>query len=169
MWTTSRVWRVLPATVGLTWFVLLLATPSWRGASSADGWTMRATVAVLVDVAASRVCHRRPDRSFLVGGQPVPVCGRCTGLYVAGATGLIAAALAGARRPGRRGIPHVSSLDGRLVWLLAAGLPTVLTWTLEVVGVWNPGTPLRALAALPLGLTVGWIVGGALGAPRPAP
>jgi hypothetical protein len=30
--------------------------------------------------------------------------------------------------------------------------------------VWNPGTPLRALAALPLGLATGWLVGRAMDA-----
>ena len=27
------------------------------------------------------VCHQRVDRSFLLGGVPLPVCARCTGIY----------------------------------------------------------------------------------------
>src|SRR5688500_17600845 len=33
----------------------------------------------------ARVCHQRPDRSFVVDGRPMPVCARCTGLYTGAA------------------------------------------------------------------------------------
>ena len=41
--------------------------------------------------AAGRVCHQRPERSFHVAGVQLPVCARCTGLYVSGAAGALAA------------------------------------------------------------------------------
>jgi len=53
-------------------------------------------------------------------------------------------------------------LDPRAVRLMIAAIPTAATWLSEVAGFWNPGTPLRALAALPLGLTAGWLMGRAL-------
>ena len=161
---SSRLWRVLPALVAVTWVGLLLVTPSWR----TEGRSGRAAVAALVDLGAARVCHRQASRSFHWHGQPLPVCGRCTGLYVSSAVGLIAAAVAGARRrrasgAGTPGWP----IDRRTGWIVLAAGPTMLTWTLEVAGLWDPGTWLRAIAALPLGATVGWIVGTALARSRP--
>ena len=31
------------------------------------------------------ICHQRPERSFFIGGQQLPVCARCTGLYLGAA------------------------------------------------------------------------------------
>ena len=40
-------------------------------------------------VAASRVCHQTPERSFHTGGVKWPVCGRCSGLYLGGAAEIV--------------------------------------------------------------------------------
>ena len=40
-----------------------------------------------VNVTAALVCHQRDERSFHLHGQRLAVCGRCTGLYLAGAVG----------------------------------------------------------------------------------
>ncbi len=100
-------------------------------------------------------------------GRPLPVCGRCTGLYVSGAVGLLAVGLGRARRraPTRAATAPgwwPSGLDPRARWLALAAVPTVVTWVAEVAGAWVPGTALRALAAIPLGLAAGWFVGRAL-------
>ena len=36
---------------------------------------------------SSRICHQRPERSFAIAGIQMPVCARCSGLYVSGALG----------------------------------------------------------------------------------
>jgi len=28
------------------------------------------------------ICHRKPERSFKIGGRHFPVCSRCTGIYL---------------------------------------------------------------------------------------
>ena len=38
----------------------------------------------------SVICHQRPDRSFFVDGHQLPVCARCTGLYLSSGAGLAA-------------------------------------------------------------------------------
>jgi uncharacterized membrane protein len=94
------------------------------------------------------ICHQRPERSFVSHGQQLPVCARCTGLYVGAALAApIALAattlLAGARA--RR-------------WLGLAALPTVVTWTLEFAGIAPLSNTLRFVAALPLGFVAAWLV-----------
>jgi uncharacterized membrane protein len=98
----------------------------------------------------SMVCNQRPERSFAISGAQMPVCARCSGLYVAGAVGALAGWIIGARRVqgGSRGV--------RIALALAAA-PTALTWAAEWVGVSHPSNVTRAVAALPLGAAAGWI------------
>ena len=94
------------------------------------------------------ICHQRPERSFFVAETPLPVCARCTGLYVGAAFAMPLALVAGSMLPSRR---------ARYALLLAA-LPTALTWTLESAG-WIPfSNTARAIAALPLGFAAAWLV-----------
>ncbi len=44
------------------------------------------------DPVYAALCHRLTERCYLVGGEPMPVCARCLGLWA----GLAAAAIAGA-------------------------------------------------------------------------
>ncbi|MBA2356629.1 MAG: DUF2085 domain-containing protein, partial [Acidobacteria bacterium] len=77
----------MPA-VAVAWGALILIAPGWRSSAAS---APRRTVAVLIYVVAAPICHQRADRSFWLAGQPLPVCGRCTGLYLSGALGALAA------------------------------------------------------------------------------
>jgi uncharacterized membrane protein len=94
------------------------------------------------------ICHQRPERSFFIGGQQLPVCARCTGLYLGAALAIpfgLAAAVAASSRSNRR-------------LLLVAALPTVLTWTLEFAGLVPFSNVTRFACALPLGFAAAWMV-----------
>jgi uncharacterized membrane protein len=94
------------------------------------------------------ICHQRPERSFFVAGAPLPVCARCTGLYLGAALAMPLALVAGSIVPARRA----------RVTLLLAALPTALTWMIEFAG-WMPfSNTARAIAALPLGFAAAWLV-----------
>ncbi len=41
------------------------------------------------------VCHQIPDRSFFVDGEQLPLCARCTGIYLGFLVGLVGMALLG--------------------------------------------------------------------------
>ena len=43
-----------------------------------------------VYVAGAVVCHQKAERSFSLAGQPLPVCARCTGIYVGAALTVLA-------------------------------------------------------------------------------
>lgn len=155
------VWLTAITGGALLWSALLVLSPGWqslRGREVAAG--PRRLASGLTYLVGARLCHQRPERSFHLHGRSLPVCGRCTGLYLSGTAGLLAGALVRRRRSPRRPSAWrvAPGLDAPALWLAAAALPTVLTWSLEVLGLWNPGTRLRALAALPLGLTAGLVL-----------
>jgi uncharacterized membrane protein len=97
---------------------------------------------------ASRVCHQRLERTFWIAGQPLPVCGRCTGLYLAAPFGALAAVFS---RRNRSRMPPIG-------WLIAAAIPTALTFALEHFGVADISNATRALSALPLGAATAFYV-----------
>ena len=104
-------------------------------------------VALAARAAGSLVCHQRPERSFTAGAGPFPVCARCTGLYLSGLIGALAAWRGRPRLP-----PHLRAV------LLGAAVPTALTVAVEWGGIAAPSNLLRAAAALPLGGTAAWVI-----------
>ena len=109
-------------------------------------------------VAGGALCHQRPERAFRVGGRPLPVCARCTGLYAAAPAGLV---LALACRPRRREAATRTRPAARATraWLVAACLPTAASVALEAAGLAAPGPAWRAVSAVPLGMLVAWLAG----------
>jgi len=144
---------------------LVIAAVLWPvtlGAALVDRLDERPGLAgTAVYVAASRICHQRPDRSFHTGGHQWPVCARCAGLYVGAAAGVLAGLFASPRI--RRG--------PLLVVLAAAAIPTAATWLMEVAGLGSVAGSARAAAALPLGAalatTLVWIAAPRAGLDEP--
>lgn len=106
---------------------------------------------VVVRLAASRVCHQRPDRSFHTAGIQWPVCARCSGLYLGGAIGAL---VAGAQLRRRREV----SRDRLLKGLALAALPTILTVALEWPRLLPVSNEARFIAAIPLGAAIAWVL-----------
>jgi uncharacterized membrane protein len=52
----------------------------------------------LADRAGYAVCHRIPERSFVIAGRQAPLCARCSGAYLAALAGMIALGLRGRGR-----------------------------------------------------------------------
>jgi uncharacterized membrane protein len=133
------------AAAAVLWPIVLGAATWQRAAGEGPA---RHTAAAVVYYAASHVCHQQPARSFHAGGVPLPVCGRCAGLYLAGALGALAALCGVARR---------TTVDPRLL-LAAAAVPTVLTLALEWFALAPVSNAARFLSALPLGAAVAFVV-----------
>lgn len=138
--------------------LLVVAAIAWPAFLGGGFWSRAhdgpVALTTVVYLAAGRVCHQRPERTFHTNGVPWPVCGRCAGLYLAGPFGAIAA-LAVRRR---RGVPAP-------VWFLAAAAPTAVAFILEFTGLVPVSSLARALAALPLGAAVAYFI---VAAARPA-
>ena len=125
--------------VAVAWAALIVSAPRALHSGTAAG-----PLSVLY-AASARICHQRPERSFFIAGVQMPVCARCSGLYLSGALGSLVAWVG--RRALRRPLPL----------LMAAALPTAITFGLEVAGLMRFSNAMRALAALPLGACAGWL------------
>ena len=122
----------------VVWAVIIVAAPVALQSATA------AVPASVVYIASSRICHQRPERSFTIAGFQMPVCARCSGLYLSAAVGTLLAWGARRRTPSTRA-------------LMIAALPTAMTFVLELAGVMPFSNKARAIAALPLGAVVGWL------------
>jgi uncharacterized membrane protein len=92
----------------------------------------------------SVVCHQRPERSFALWGLQLPVCARCTGIYV----GAACVAFGYWRRQAR---PRRLS---PMALLLLAATPTLVTLVVEWLTSAAPPNLVRAVAGVPLGIAV---------------
>jgi len=128
----------------VAWATLVVAGP-WLASRPELGGTHLSAAAYGV---GALVCHQRPDRSFHLAGAQLPVCARCTGLYVSAALGIL---VVWSRRRSVRA-PRLAAWRSRLLW---AALPTLATLVVEW---WRPALTsgfLRAVAAVPLGAAAG--------------
>src|SRR5438874_1806839 len=129
----------------VAWAVLLFVTPLLTKAA-----TPGADVAALaVYVAGSVVCHQRPERSFHLAGVQMPVCARCTGIYVAAAIAAVAVAVASIRGRGRWPAWAIA---------LVSTVPSVATIVYEWTTGDMPSNWVRAAAGAPMGAVVSWLV-----------
>ena len=151
-----RVAFAFVAAASAAWLAALVAAPMTLARPDAP-LSARGT-ALAVHVAGGFVCHQLPHRSFHISGVPMPVCARCTGLYVGSLVGLLLGGTS--TRIGRR------ALQSPAAWLAIAALPTLGSVVVE----WGTGLTSalsRAGAAIPLGAGVAAIVAAAL-QPQPA-
>jgi uncharacterized membrane protein len=135
----TRLLAVVLTVAAVLWIAAIFLVP-------ARMQTRAPVLSAVIYAAAGLVCHQRPERSFHLGGTQLPVCARCTGLYVSGALGALVAWLGASRVPRRmRGV------------LIASAMPTIITVALEWANLTAPGNVVRASAALPLGAAGGWV------------
>ena len=82
-----------------------------RASSAARATSVPAVsnVSLAIYVAGHFVCHQRPERSFASCGYQWPVCGRCAGLYLGAAAGVLMTATGTA---GALGFAAWAGLDG---------------------------------------------------------
>lgn len=103
----------------------------------------------------SVICHQIPDRSFFLDGRQLPVCARCTGLYLGGIVGLAGWC---AWKIGRGWRVIDASPRGAVRLVILTGVPTALSVALGITGVWDGSNVTRAMLALPLGISAGGVV-----------
>jgi uncharacterized membrane protein len=103
------------------------------------------------------ICHQLPARSFHLWGTVLPVCARCTGIYV-GAAVASAVVWTGPRAAVVDVVNTDTAARARRL-LLAALVPTAITLIYEWTTGRMPANWIRALAGVPLGAAVAWLIG----------
>ena len=145
--------RIAFVALAIAWAILLpvAALAASRGAPAEPAAYV---LALTVYSIGSVICHQRPERSFQLFAAQLPVCARCTGIYV----GAALAAIGFVVRPlGVDGSSPAARIGARRVLVLAV-LPSVATLVFE----WSTGVMpahwVRALSGAPIGAAVAWIV-----------
>jgi len=134
----------------------LLASTAWTAAipfatfaaTRAATSSVAYVFAIAVYAAGRLVCHQLPARSFELWMTPLPVCARCTGIYVGAAVTAL----------GLRGRLVTTRRNPKAV-LLAALVPTAVTLVFEWTTGAMPPHWVRALAGVPIGAAVAWAIG----------
>jgi uncharacterized membrane protein len=144
--TLSRIGR--PAAflaAGVVLFAWLLATPAGLlGKADAIGYA---------------VCHRIDLRSFHLGARTLPLCARCTGIYLGAILALAGYRVVGRGRAGA--FPGRSVLGAFLIFgvLFAVdGVNSYLTFFPGMPHLYEPSNVLRLATGLVAGVAVGTLV-----------
>jgi uncharacterized membrane protein len=91
-----------------------------------------------------RLCHQREDRSFVVGGNEMAFCARCTGVWIGLVVGLVVMACL------------VVPVDSRLGWMVVVGLiPMAVDGGGQLVGWWVSTNAIRFVTGLAAGVVGG--------------
>lgn len=134
----------------LKWGIIVLAIALFVG------WLLKTPPGLLgkADAIGYAVCHRIDLRSFHLGERPLPLCARCSGMYLGALLGLIYQAVISPRRGG---------LPPRwLAWLLAGcalifaidGLNSFLSFFPEAPQLYTPQNWSRLLTGSGMGLAI---------------
>jgi uncharacterized membrane protein len=148
--------RFLYALTASTWAVLVVSTPVLAARST--GGDLRMRIASLPYAAGSFICHQRPERSFHAAGLPLPVCARCTGIYLGAAVAAFVA-LSRLRAPVRGNAEQ--SRRWRRILLLSA-VPIAVTIALEWLGPLPVSNMMRAISGAVAGAAVSGFVAAVL-------
>ena len=97
------------------------------------------------------ICHQQAARSFALWSQQLPVCARCTGIYVGAA---LVALVSVWRITGTKVAQGFSPAKT----IVLAALPTVATLAYEWSTSTTPSNVVRAIAGFPLGAAVAWVI-----------
>jgi len=85
------------------------------------GWFINTPPGILgkADAIGYSVCHRISERSFHIGSYQLPLCARCSGMYLGAVTGLVFQSIIGWKR---LKIPHWSIIATLVGFFIAFGI-----------------------------------------------
>jgi uncharacterized membrane protein len=120
------------------------------------GWLIETPPGILgkADAIGYAVCHRIDVRSFHMGATQLPLCARCTGMYLGAMLGLVYQSIVGKRRSG---VPPRSIIICLVFFLAAFGIDGVNSYLHLFPGapsLYQPENWLRLLTGLGMGLVI---------------
>jgi uncharacterized membrane protein len=124
-------------------------------------WLMYTPAGLLgkADAIAYAVCHRIDLRSFHLGARPLPLCARCTGMYLGAILGLAYFAVRGRGRAGLfPPLPVMAVLGVFTAAFGVDGLNSYLHFFPNAPHLYAPSNTLRPITGTLLGLTLASLV-----------
>lgn len=137
----SLLWKApLLITIGLMLIGALLNTPEGLlGKADAIGYA---------------VCHRIDLRSFHIGERPLPLCARCTGMYLGALLGLLYQHAINPRRSGTPARSVILVLALFVIAFAADGLNSYMTLIPIFPHLYEPNNTLRLITGSGMGIAV---------------
>ena len=111
-----------------------------------------------LDVLGFGVCHQMVSHSFVIGGHPLPVCARCSGIYLGAFTGLGLLLLL---RPRAQGLPAPIMLSILLLMFLtmaADGVNSTFQSLPGGAGLWETTNTLRIITGTLAGVAMSFLL-----------
>jgi uncharacterized membrane protein len=138
---TRAIWRqAVFAAVGLLLLGWLLNTPAGlMGKADAVGYA---------------VCHRIDLRSFHLGERPLPLCARCTGMYLGAVAGLAYQQVLSRRRGGTPGRAVIVALALLVLFFVVDGFNSFISFFPGAPVLYQPQNALRLLAGSGMGIAI---------------
>lgn len=102
------------------------------------------------------ICHQDPERTLALGGATMPLCARCTAIYLFLGLALAAGLVAGRPRA-RNALLHASIGAGAGAAILLA------QWLGAQAGLWISNSASRIASGLACGAGLGWLLATAFG------
>ncbi len=111
------------------------------------------------DWVGAGICHRLPSHSFTIYGRPLPLCARCTGIYLGIVLSFLVLGLAGRwRRVNMPSIPILLALIGFVGLMGVDGVNSYMHFFPDLPHVYEPRNWLRLVTGMGAGLTMGVLV-----------
>jgi uncharacterized membrane protein len=131
------------------------------GALIIGGWLWATPQGVLgkADAVGYAICHRIAGRSFSINGRPLPLCVRCSGMYIGALLTVALAAATGRARAS--GLPPRRVSAVLLIFLVLMGVDGInsyLTFFPALPHAYEPHNALRLFTGLGTGLAMGAFV-----------
>lgn len=124
-------------------------------------WSVGTPAGVMgkINAVGYAICHQIAAHSFLIDGVPMPLCARCTGIYLGVMTGLAILIVSGRRRVRRMPPINIMIVLGLFVALM--GIDGVNSYATLIPGLphlYEPNNTLRLFSGLLCGLALITIV-----------
>jgi uncharacterized membrane protein len=139
----------------LAWLVLVVALLVIGTFLLSPPWTVLGKA----DLIGYAICHQIPERSFHIAGQQLPLCARCTGIYMGALAGFVLMRLWGRQRAAAMPPTAVTlTLVGFIGLMGVDGINSYLTFFPGVPHLYEPQNWLRLTTGTLNGLAMSAIV-----------
>lgn len=120
------------------------------------GWLLSTPPGLLgkADAIGYAVCHRIDLRSFHLGVRQLPLCARCTGMYLGALLGLVYQTVIGRRRSGTPPVEVLIILGGLAAAFILDGLNSFLYSIPGIPNLYEPNNTFRLFSGTGMGLVI---------------